>query len=79
MHQFSNYTQIFTKESQIVILLLIFENMGKVKEIQKIGKMYLGILKIKMYTYDIGLQNCTPNHHCRKPILHRKSVKYYHN
>ena len=76
MHSFSNYTQFYSKKSHTIILLLIFENMGKGQEIQKIGCMYLSILKIKMYTYHIGLQNCARNHHSRKPILGEKSAKY---
>ena len=79
MHSFSNYTQFYSKKSHTIIILLIFENMGKGQEIQKIGCMYLSILKIKMHTYDLGLQVCVRNHHSRKPILHRKSAKYDHN
>ena len=50
--------------------------MGKVQEIQKIGCMYLSILKVKMHTYDLGLQVCVRNHHSRKPVLGEKSAKY---
>ena len=79
MHSFSNYTQFYSKKSHTISLLSIFENMGKGQEIQKIGILYLGILKIKMHTYDLGLQVCVRNHHSRKPVLGEKSAKYDFN
>ena len=58
MNSFSNYTQFYSKKFHTIMLLLIFENMRKGQEIQKIGSMYLNILKIKMHTCDLGLQVC---------------------
>ena len=38
------------------VVLSLKSSMGKGQQIQKIGCMYLSILKIKIHTYDLGLQ-----------------------